>query len=174
MRWPVEKSRAAVYRVSGGLAVLGLRLGFRRDESLVLQGCLLGRGFRRTNYLDRGVRTVQRWEHELHLPAHRIGRGKRCPVYAKAEELNFWLITSGVEREGTNHTAANPSLAPVVPDRAKQIENSRRLLQAVQGPCPANSRNQRAATAPSRRSSGPDSEDAGAGEIAFRSRPANS
>jgi len=33
-------------------------------------------------YLSRGVRTVQRWERELKLPVHRIGKGKRSPVYA--------------------------------------------------------------------------------------------
>lgn len=44
-------------------------------------------------YLDRGVRTIQRWEHGLGLPVHRIGKGKRSPVFATASELNFWLST---------------------------------------------------------------------------------
>jgi len=44
-------------------------------------------------YLKRGVRTLQRWEHELGLPVHRIGKGKRSPVFATASELNFWLST---------------------------------------------------------------------------------
>jgi hypothetical protein len=46
-------------------------------------------------YLDRGVRTVQRWERELKLPVHRIGNTKRSPVFAVVAELNFWLATSG-------------------------------------------------------------------------------
>jgi excisionase family DNA binding protein len=33
-------------------------------------------------YLGRGVRTVQRWEQELHLPVHRMGKGRRSPVFA--------------------------------------------------------------------------------------------
>ena len=45
-------------------------------------------------YLGRGVRTVQRWEHELSLPVHRIGNGKRSPVYALIPQLKFWLTTS--------------------------------------------------------------------------------
>jgi hypothetical protein len=49
------------------------------------------------SYLDRGVRTVQRWERVLHLPVHRIGNGKRSPVYALIPELKFWLITSQAE-----------------------------------------------------------------------------
>ena len=47
-------------------------------------------------YLDRGVRTVQRWERELRLPVHRIGKGSRSPVYASVPELKFWLATAGV------------------------------------------------------------------------------
>ena len=46
------------------------------------------------SYLGRGVRTVQRWEHELQLPVHRIGKGRRAPVYAVASELKFWMMTS--------------------------------------------------------------------------------
>src|SRR5690242_10284183 len=44
-------------------------------------------------YLGRGVRTVQRWEGEQQLPVHRIGKGKRSPVYALIPELRFWLAT---------------------------------------------------------------------------------
>src|SRR5215475_1870514 len=47
-------------------------------------------------FLDRGVRTVQRWERDLQLPVHRIGKGKRSPVYAFVPELKFWVATSGV------------------------------------------------------------------------------
>ncbi len=48
------------------------------------------------SFLDRGVRTVQRWEQELQLPVHRIGKGKRSPVYALVPELKFWIATSGI------------------------------------------------------------------------------
>jgi len=49
-------------------------------------------------YLDRGIRTIQRWERGLGLPVHRIGKGKRSPVFATASELNFWLSTIVVDR----------------------------------------------------------------------------
>jgi hypothetical protein len=41
--------------------------------------------------LDRGVRTVQRWERSLGMPVHRISKGARSPVFAFADELHFWL-----------------------------------------------------------------------------------
>ena len=90
------------------------------------------------NYLDRGVRTVQRWERDLHLPVHRIGKGKRSPVYAKVSELNFWLSTSEVVREqyAKRVIPAKSAVAaerPVLVERwgGKPIERARRLLSAA-------------------------------------------
>lgn len=79
-------------------------------------------------YLDRGVRTVQRWEGEFRLPVHRIGRGKRSPVYAIASELNFWIATAGVLR--------TPSELKLLmarrPSQNMPAEDSRRLLANIQ------------------------------------------
>ncbi len=44
-----------------------------------------------SKYLNRGVRTVQRWERRLGLPVHRIGTGKRAPVFAFQYEIDCWL-----------------------------------------------------------------------------------
>lgn len=41
-------------------------------------------------YMDRGVRTVQRWERSLRLPVHRIGP-RRGVVFAYAAEIDAWL-----------------------------------------------------------------------------------
>ena len=41
-------------------------------------------------YMDRGVRTVQRWERTLRLPVRRIGR-QRGVVFAYAAEIDAWL-----------------------------------------------------------------------------------
>jgi hypothetical protein len=41
--------------------------------------------------LDRGVRTVQRWERTLGLPVHRVGKRSRSPVFAFKDELRAWL-----------------------------------------------------------------------------------
>ena len=79
------------------------------------------------SFLDRGVRTVQRWEIELQLPVHRIGKGKRSPVYALTSELKFWLVTSGMKSE-----IAEPARLKLVRRRdispSLLIETSRRLV----------------------------------------------
>jgi hypothetical protein len=41
--------------------------------------------------LNRGVRTVQRWERKLGLPVRRVGKGPRIPVFAFKDELHRWL-----------------------------------------------------------------------------------
>jgi hypothetical protein len=42
-------------------------------------------------YLDRGVRTVQRWERDLGLPVRRIGKSDRGPVFGYRHEIDRWL-----------------------------------------------------------------------------------
>jgi len=42
-------------------------------------------------YLDRGVRTVQRWERTLGLPVHRMRGGQLAPVFAYEHEIDRWL-----------------------------------------------------------------------------------
>jgi hypothetical protein len=39
------------------------------------------------NYVGRGVRTVQRWEHDLGFPAHRPRRKPRSAVIAFKHEM---------------------------------------------------------------------------------------
>src|SRR5262245_31261895 len=43
-------------------------------------------------YLGRGVRTVQRWEHELALPVRRPRGRARSAVMALKLELDRWLL----------------------------------------------------------------------------------
>ncbi len=44
-------------------------------------------------YLNRGVRTVQRWEREEDLPVHRLHHEKLGSVYAFQSELDSWLVS---------------------------------------------------------------------------------
>lgn len=76
-------------------------------------------------FLNRGVRTVQRWERELSLPVHRIGRGKRAPVYAQVSELKFWMYASENFRsaQAPKHGSSGES--------GSAIQNSRRLIRAT-------------------------------------------
>jgi|SRR5215831_1111063 len=55
-------------------------------------------------YLGRGVRTVQRWEHELGLPVRRPRGTTRSPIMALREELDVWLSDSP---QATNHHNGN-------------------------------------------------------------------
>jgi len=79
-------------------------------------------------YLDRGVRTVQRWERELQLPVHRIGKGRRSPVYVLVSELNFWMSTSGIDK------AEDPKPQMLQFSRAlpRSAQDPRRLLTSIQ------------------------------------------
>jgi hypothetical protein len=45
-------------------------------------------------YLDRGVRTAQRWEREFGLPVRRIGREGAESVFAFTTEIDQWLASS--------------------------------------------------------------------------------
>lgn len=42
-------------------------------------------------YLDRGIRTVQRWERDLRLPVRRPRGRRRSAVLALPKELDAWL-----------------------------------------------------------------------------------
>lgn len=77
------------------------------------------------SHLERGVRTVQRWESELGLPVRRTGRGKRGAVYALVSELDLWRVTSGA--------VVGKELDPG-PERAagSAVEESRRLMSNIQ------------------------------------------
>jgi hypothetical protein len=42
-------------------------------------------------YVGRGVRTVQRWEHDLGLPVHRPQGKDHSAVLAFPEEISSWM-----------------------------------------------------------------------------------
>ena len=54
-------------------------------------------------YLNRGVRTAQRWEQELDMPVRRLDTGGAETVYAFKEELDAWLLRQS--RSGTDKPA---------------------------------------------------------------------
>ena len=102
------------------------------------------------SFLDRGVRTVQRWEQELQLPVHRIGKGKRSPVYALVPELKFWLATSGINSVPHLRVVDPTAKLPVVKQNSNTpLEISHRLmsqsLELVRAVAEASVRQQRQA-----------------------------
>jgi hypothetical protein len=97
------------------------------------------------HYLDRGVRTVQRWERELQLPVHRIGKGKRSPVYAVVAELKFWMVTSAGRDAMLADRPRNVLVQPGV--RERQPVLAVRLHELAQAVAQASVRHQRQAEA---------------------------
>jgi hypothetical protein len=87
-------------------------------------------------YLGRGVRTVQRWEHELGLPVRRPRGKSRSPIMALREELDSWIIdcpqaANHQDRNGVSigHTEAG---APCVTDilvESQDLRNKARELR---------------------------------------------
>jgi hypothetical protein len=69
--------------------------------------------------LDRGVRTVQRWEQTLGLPIHRISRGPRGPVFAFAEELHCWLRKRANSETSLNATVPTSDEFEVIRSNGK-------------------------------------------------------
>ncbi len=64
------------------------------------------------DFLDRDVRSVQRWEHERGLPVHRIPGQKGGAVFAYVVELEAWLRSGkAVELSGAAATNENDGAA---------------------------------------------------------------
>lgn len=63
-------------------------------------------------YLDRGVRTVQRWERDLHLPVRRPWGKKRSAVVAIRKEIDDWISCCPQASECV-------STGPVVADQSR-------------------------------------------------------
>src|SRR5208282_1195494 len=50
-------------------------------------------------FLNRGVRTVQRWEHTEGLPVHRHQHAKLGSIYALKSEVSAWWDSRGAQLE---------------------------------------------------------------------------
>ncbi|MEN6600998.1 MAG: hypothetical protein ABFD86_01185 [Bryobacteraceae bacterium] len=57
------------------------------------------------SYLNRGERTVQRWEREEGLPVHRLTHQKQGSVFAYKEELDAWWQSRGERLETSGRVA---------------------------------------------------------------------
>lgn len=98
--------------------------------------------------LDRGVRTVQRWERTLQLPVRRLGNGPRSPVFAFQDELRLWLRArggnrpngssslfaaplSGVTPASGSNSASRKVKSSSVPGMRKKPEAKARIVQSI-------------------------------------------
>lgn len=80
-------------------------------------------------YLDRGVRTVQRWEAELALPVRRPRGKPRSGVLALRSELDHWLSACPATRHGTQIDASpgHDSFEPLFQNTSNLVSQSRML-----------------------------------------------
>jgi TolB-like protein len=75
------------------------------------------------DFLDRDVRSVQRWEHERGLPVHRIPGQKGGAVFAYEAELETWL-RSGQAKELANPDPAGDADGGSVPAMGQKLSDS--------------------------------------------------
>jgi hypothetical protein len=63
-------------------------------------------------YMQRDVRTVQRWEKLLELPIHRLKDSRSGSVFAYKRELDAWRETRALQIEACQAKVAAPGNAP--------------------------------------------------------------
>jgi hypothetical protein len=77
-------------------------------ETTVISDQILNSWKEIARYLNRGVRTVQRWEAELGLPVRRPRGRRRSAVIAMRSEIDEWLNRCPLEsREGVAASSAS-------------------------------------------------------------------
>lgn len=78
-------------------------------------------------FLNRGERTVKRWEQERGLPVHRIPGGERGGVFAYSDELTVWLRGNSGELEAEEFAAGNQVSSQI----ASENPNGQRKIYAA-------------------------------------------
>jgi len=74
------------------------------------------------NYMNRGVRTVQRWETDLGLPVHRPPAGCNSGVKALKSDIDQWLA----------HTPCKGFDLPITPRVSNELSALRAQRQQMQ------------------------------------------
>jgi hypothetical protein len=79
-------------------------------------------------YMGRGLRTVQRWEHDLALPVRRPRGKSRSAVLAIRKELDAWVASRPqAPAENKNGIGALQQGGPARPNVQESIQKSRVL-----------------------------------------------
>lgn len=78
------------------------------------------------NYLDSGIRTVQRWE-QHGLPVHRPIAGRRSHVVAHSEQIDRWVEgrtkeTGGADSELLNNLAKARKLVHEIKSAREELQ----------------------------------------------------
>lgn len=66
-----------------------------------------------SNYIERGVRTAQRWEDLLGMPVYRPALKDRSAVVAFSDELDSWISRTTPDPRGANGKTSKEVLARV-------------------------------------------------------------
>jgi hypothetical protein len=66
-----------------------------------------------SNYIERGVRTAQRWEALLGMPVYRPAMKDRSAVVAFSDELDSWISRTTSDTRDANSKANKEALARV-------------------------------------------------------------
>jgi hypothetical protein len=84
-------------------------------------------------YVDRGVRTVQRWERDFHLPVHRPSGQRRSAVLAFSDEIDHWLAATPLTNfaEPARKSFAEPARKRGLPPRTRELVTSVQTRTAI-------------------------------------------
>lgn len=87
-------------------------------------------------HLNRGIRTAQRWERDLHLPVRRPRGKTRSPVVALRAELDEWMARAPLqirenEEPWKEEISALGVKVLVVEDSVKDLNTCVSVLQAI-------------------------------------------
>ena len=82
-------------------------------------------------YLNRGVRTVQRWEADLRLPVRRPSGRNRSAVIAIRSEIDSWLRSCPLEKRQNHAADEAPLPAASLPSCRELLSVARRLRADV-------------------------------------------
>ena len=86
-------------------------------------------------YLGRGVRTVQRWEQELHLPVRRPQNRERSAVMGLRSDLDEWMACTPILKKGfalpSDPEAANRIVEKRLENLRKEVKQMEDLLRSL-------------------------------------------
>lgn len=90
-----------------------------------------------SNYIERGVRTAQRWEALLGMPVHRPALKDRSAVVAFSDELDRWLARTAPDSEeplrgeGSDLSRIEEKLRALAAQAAEVASQSRLLREKI-------------------------------------------
>src|SRR5215831_17455290 len=80
-------------------------------------------------HLEKGVRTVQRWEQELGLPIHRPEHHPKGVVFASTDELNQWRAMAWGQSQ--RHVITDETMLTSIEEHRRLRRENRQLSRAL-------------------------------------------